>query len=131
MAERFTKGPVASVSPQLTEAGTAAIPVYANTSTIEVQSFAYEGGAFARLLLFYVSPVDVGVLDLNTIVTSCLFLPSDINGTSGGFITLDIGSERTRPSPGFIYCNFMVNPTGGVPAISPTYVSVCQIMENY
>jgi hypothetical protein len=130
MAVRFTKGPIGSVTPQLTEAATAAIPVYANTSAIEIQSFANESGASSRFLLVYFSPTDVGSLDLNTIRDQCLPLASAVE-QAGASIRLEIGSERTRPSAGFIYCNFMINPTGGIPGISPTYVSICQIMENY
>ena len=113
MAERGLVGALISSALGRSVAGNAAVAIYANASELIINHNKAED------LLFYVSPTDQGTLDLNTITNQCAIIRRD------QIFRLKIGSERTRPSPGYMYANF-VSGTSNF-----GQVNFAQIVETY
>lgn len=116
MADRFIIGAFSSTSLARTNGAAAAVSIYANTSRLLISSTSESAGSD---LLVYVSPTDQGNLDLNTIIDQCARLQR------GQILNLDIGSERTRPSPGFLYANYITSFAGN------SLVNFGQLVETY
>ncbi len=116
MADRFIIGALSSQSLSRNNGAAAAISLYANTSRLLINHVAT--GANSDLLI-YVSPTDQGNLNLNTIINQCARIQR------GQIFNLNIGSERTRPSPGFLYANFITAFAGN------SIVNFGQLVETY
>ena len=101
-----------------------AIAIHANTSTIMIQCFKnpppHTAGYWPNVLVYF-SPTDVGILDLNTITAQCAAV------NEGQLYTFNIGPERKRTTPGYLYVNWR---TGAVPA-ARGWINIAQVLENY
>ena len=113
MAEGGLVGALMSFAAGRTVAGNAAVAIYANASELIINHNK------SNDLLFYVSATDQGTLDLNTITNQCAVIRRD------QIFRLKIGSERTRPSPGYMYANFVSGTVG------EGQVNFGQIVETY
>ena len=99
MATLALWGPLATSALNRTAAAANKVDINANTHTLVIQH-----ASATHDLLFFVSPTDVGALDLNTIPTQCTVIAPEHR------LVLEIGEERLRPSSGFMYANYV---TGG------------------
>ena len=114
MADRGVQGAFLSASAARTDGAGVAVAIYANTSELVIT----RATTGSDILLFYVSATDQGSLDLNTIIEQCAQIHQN------QIFRFKLGSERTRPSPGYMYANFV---TGGALG----QVNFGQIVETY
>ena len=118
MAEQGLIGAFQSLAGARTNGTGLAVEIYENTSRLLINHIDVVNAN--NDLLFFVSPTNQGLLDLNTIIDQCARI------RQGQILNLDIGSSRTRPSPGFMYANFITSFAGG-----SKIVNFGQIVETY
>jgi len=113
----YTYGPLEATAYSRSVAGAEATRLRDNCRKLMVGNLATNP---AYYLLFYVSPTDVGILDLNTIIDQCALIPPERQ------LILNLGSATGRPTSGYAYYNFK---TGG-PAGNLT-LNFVQIVDGY
>ena len=109
----YVTGPFLSSQYQRNNAGATGTQLQRNTRELLVQNI-----DATRIVLLYITDRDQGVLDLNTIPSQCTIIPPRST------LRLELGSERTRPTTGWIYYNY-TSGAGNQP------VNVCQLLGNY